>query len=335
MTTVQTLIDLESLFIEKLQEKYKLNKKDLKRVFSRFDTDNNGLLDLQELTKGVQMFLNGVKESQVKKLVEKYDINGDGKISYDEFLHLLTSRGAIDEYDDISISNSSHNSIPNSSRNSDISSRNGVNFDNSKVNRNNQPKLNEYLMNKEYGNMNDDVDTLDGDYFDSNQQADVDYIRPKLSRPNAVVDRDADMSIASSRLSDLNVDNPKDIDYRVKIFLDSLKSHLIKQATQMRMSGGVDDSLARMNASEFHESAARMMVAKAFQKYTGRSIIHCWNIDIMYYPTTHLSHHPSILPSTYLSNHPTFCFSIYPSIGQGEGKARELISGVELPDFVK
>lgn len=272
MATVQTLIDLESLFIEKLQEKYKLNKKDLKRVFSRFDIDNNGLLDLQELTKGVQMFLNGVKESQVKKLVEKYDINGDGKISYDEFLQLLTSRGAIDEYDDISIPDAV------SSRNSDRSSRNDVNFDSNKANKfKNQPKLNNYLRTKKYDDVTDDDgndgDNVDDDYFDSNQQVDIESIRPQLSRSKAkaMVDKDADiMSIASSsRLSDLNIDNPKDIEYRVKIFLDSLKTHLMKQAIQLRMSGGVDDSLARMKASEFHESTARMMVTKAFQKYTG------------------------------------------------------------------
>lgn len=275
MATVQTLIDLESLFIEKLQEKYKLNKKDLKRVFSRFDTDNNGLLDLQELTKGVQMFLNGVKESQVKKLVEKYDINGDGKISYDEFLQLLTSRGAIDEYDDISIPDTS------SSRNSDRSSRIDVNLDRSKAkNYQNQPNLNNYLRNKDYDVATDDDgndgDNVDDDFFESNQQVDVEDIRPQLPRPKAkaVVAKDADMiSVASSRLSDLNVDNPKDFEYRVKIFLDSLKTHLVKQATQLRMSGGVDDSLARMKASEFHESTARMMVTKAFQKYTGGGLV--------------------------------------------------------------
>ena len=275
MATVQTLIDLESLFIEKLQEKYKLNKKDLKRVFSRFDTDNNGLLDLQELTKGVQMFLNGVKESQVKKLVEKYDINGDGKISYDEFLQLLTSRGAIDEYDDISITDAS------SSRNSDRSSHMDANLDRSKaIKYKNQPNLNNYLRNKDYDVATDDDgndgNNVDDDFFESNQQVDVEDIRPQLPRPKAkaMVAKDADMiSVASSRLSDLNVDNPKDFEYRVKIFLDSLKTHLVKQATQLRMSGGVDDSLARMKASEFHESTARMMVTKAFQKYTGGGLV--------------------------------------------------------------
>ena len=89
MTTPSSAYDLETLFLEKLQEKYKLNIRDMKKAFSRFDLDKNGLLDIDELAKGIQMFLNGVKEDQVRKLVSHYDVNGDGKISYEEFLEMI------------------------------------------------------------------------------------------------------------------------------------------------------------------------------------------------------------------------------------------------------
>jgi hypothetical protein len=156
-----------------------------------------------------------------------------------------------------------------------------VNFDRGKASKyKNQPNLNNYLRNKDYDVATDadgnDGNNVDDDFFESNQQVDVEDIRPQVPRPKAkaIVAKDADMiSVASSRLSDLNIDNPKDFEYRVKIFLDSLKTHLVKQATQLRMSGGVDDSLARMKASEFHESTARMMVTKAFQKYTGGGLV--------------------------------------------------------------
>ena len=85
---------LETLFIEKFLEKYKLNERDLKRAFSKFDKDNNGLLDLGELKIGIAMFLNGVKDDDIRNLIAKYDLNKDGKISYDELLHLLTTRKA-------------------------------------------------------------------------------------------------------------------------------------------------------------------------------------------------------------------------------------------------
>eukprot|EP01031_Cornospumella_fuschlensis_P048641 gene48641-59557_t len=82
-TSSQALYELETLFILKLQEKYKLNLRDLKKAFSRFDLDQNGLIDLNEMVQGIQLFLNGVKKSQVEELVQRYDVNGDGKISYE------------------------------------------------------------------------------------------------------------------------------------------------------------------------------------------------------------------------------------------------------------
>lgn len=91
-TSPQALFELETLFIEKLQEKYKLNLRDVKRAFARFDLDHNGLLDLRELAGGIAMFLNGVKQEQLQELVRRYDINGDGKISYEEFLQFLQTR---------------------------------------------------------------------------------------------------------------------------------------------------------------------------------------------------------------------------------------------------
>ena len=38
---------------------------------------------------GIQQFLNGVSQVQLEKLLQKYDINGDGKISYEEFISFL------------------------------------------------------------------------------------------------------------------------------------------------------------------------------------------------------------------------------------------------------
>ena len=49
---------------------------------------------------GFQLFLNGVKESRVRELVSRYDVNGDGKVSYEEFLQFLSSRSAVDPYED-------------------------------------------------------------------------------------------------------------------------------------------------------------------------------------------------------------------------------------------
>ena len=41
---------IEELFLEKLQEKYSLTARDIKRAFGRFDKDGNGFLDVKELS---------------------------------------------------------------------------------------------------------------------------------------------------------------------------------------------------------------------------------------------------------------------------------------------
>lgn len=94
MYKFKSVFDLESVFIEKLSEKYKLNERDLKKAFLKFDYDGNGLLDLDELGNAVRHFVQGVNASQVEELMQAYDQNGDGKISYEELLYNLSTRAA-------------------------------------------------------------------------------------------------------------------------------------------------------------------------------------------------------------------------------------------------
>jgi WD40 repeat protein len=99
----ESLKRLESLFIEKLTEKYKLTERDIKRAFCKFDKDNSGYLDLDELTTAVSGFLNGVDRRQVAELVQCYDIDGDGSISLAEFSRFLLSRNSPNKEDWISV----------------------------------------------------------------------------------------------------------------------------------------------------------------------------------------------------------------------------------------
>lgn len=91
-----TDIKVESLFIEKLQEKYQLNKRDIQRAFKTFDTDGSGTLDINEMTKVIGLYLNGVDPNLIKELVMRYDVDGDGVISLAEFQQLLLSRSSPD-----------------------------------------------------------------------------------------------------------------------------------------------------------------------------------------------------------------------------------------------
>ncbi|KAJ1418197.1 WD40-repeat-containing domain protein [Ochromonadaceae sp. CCMP2298] len=63
--------------------------------------------------------------------------------------------------------------------------------------------------------------------------------------------------------------NPRELEARSKVFLCSLKAHLLKQASALRMQGKLQRSTALLQASEMGESVARELLSKAFQPYTG------------------------------------------------------------------
>lgn len=63
----------------------------LKEQFARFDTDGSGDIDAQELA--VIMDIIGEKSTpeQLTELMKEADADGDGKVSYVEFLQLVIS----------------------------------------------------------------------------------------------------------------------------------------------------------------------------------------------------------------------------------------------------
>ena len=92
-----SLKQMETMFIEKFLERYKMTDRDIRKAFMRFDQNKNGMLDLDELTRAISSLLNGVDEQQVAKLVAKYDTSGDGNISIEEFQGFLVNRNALDD----------------------------------------------------------------------------------------------------------------------------------------------------------------------------------------------------------------------------------------------
>jgi Ca2+-binding EF-hand superfamily protein len=51
------LKQLEQLFVDKLTEKYRLTERDIKRAFCKFDTDNSGYLNIDELTTAIHQVI--------------------------------------------------------------------------------------------------------------------------------------------------------------------------------------------------------------------------------------------------------------------------------------
>ena len=98
-----TLRQIEDLFVSKLLEKCKLTERDITRIFKRFDKDNSGYLDVDELASAMHLYLNGVDRAKVLELVSYYDVDGDGTISLEEFISFLVSRSSEDKSEWITI----------------------------------------------------------------------------------------------------------------------------------------------------------------------------------------------------------------------------------------
>jgi calmodulin len=59
---------------------------DVRRKFAEFDKDGNGIVTVGEAHEILQREL-GFTSSQSAELVARYDINGDGQLDYEEFVH--------------------------------------------------------------------------------------------------------------------------------------------------------------------------------------------------------------------------------------------------------
>ena len=69
----------------------------IRRMFNSYDDDDNGYLDKQEFVKVVKSMIKDLAEGQTDEEIEeiaiesidRFDLNQNGKIEYDEFRELV------------------------------------------------------------------------------------------------------------------------------------------------------------------------------------------------------------------------------------------------------
>ena len=153
----------------------------------------------KQLKLGIQQFLNGVSQEQILALVDRYDVNGDGKISYEEFLQFVRAHKP---------------PIVKPAGSTKKFQRNKVDeFDNGGSNREQWSEA----------GTTDDID--DQDTFSIH-----DYSPKPMKVGKRIEKDDIDDETRSEASSTLDASNPKELENRLKLFLQNLKAYLVKHA---------------------------------------------------------------------------------------------------------
>jgi len=62
---------------------------DLKEAFKIFDRDKDGFIDMKELKKVANMLGATLSKEEVDEFMKEADIDGNGKLDYDEFVKMM------------------------------------------------------------------------------------------------------------------------------------------------------------------------------------------------------------------------------------------------------
>jgi Ca2+-binding EF-hand superfamily protein len=65
-------------------------EQDLRMAFRLFDEDDNGLISASELRKVLASLQMNYSDAEIERMVIEADLDGDGSISYNEFVLLVT-----------------------------------------------------------------------------------------------------------------------------------------------------------------------------------------------------------------------------------------------------
>jgi len=64
---------------------------DLREAFKIFDRDRDGFIDMKELKKVTTMLGQQLTKEEVEDFMKEADVDGNGKLDYDEFVKMLLS----------------------------------------------------------------------------------------------------------------------------------------------------------------------------------------------------------------------------------------------------
>lgn len=66
-------------------------RKDVEKLFRLFDDDRTGYITIENLRRIANELGENVNEQDLQEMIKRADLKGDGKITIDEFYHILTT----------------------------------------------------------------------------------------------------------------------------------------------------------------------------------------------------------------------------------------------------
>ena len=79
-------IDLEEFLIVMPKMKF---KEEIRKAFMVFDPEKKGVISNKELKHAFLNLVKGIDEREVMEMIEYADVDGDGKIQYEELIQLI------------------------------------------------------------------------------------------------------------------------------------------------------------------------------------------------------------------------------------------------------
>ncbi len=68
------------------------SKEDVRKVFRLYDFENTGYITTDNLKKMAKELGEGLDSSELRRMIERADSDGDGKVSFEDFYDIMTSK---------------------------------------------------------------------------------------------------------------------------------------------------------------------------------------------------------------------------------------------------
>merc|ERR1719318_1123967 len=83
-------------FIKAMPPRDEESDEEIRQAFAVFDKDKSGTITESELKQAMKSLGEKMTDAEVRAMIKDVDLNGDGKIDYNEFVKMLKSQESKD-----------------------------------------------------------------------------------------------------------------------------------------------------------------------------------------------------------------------------------------------